>query len=118
MILVLFYQPKRTVYRLVGPRHLRYLREHPTGTYTTLLTSGRLNACLADVDKQVQERMERLTEQMKRAQGITEQLKAENGFGMDTKNEYHTSICKGNCRKENHFCIGTERRQGEISVAY
>lgn len=29
---------------------------------------------LADIDRQAQERMERLTEQMKRAQGITEQL--------------------------------------------
>ena len=46
----------------------------------TLLTSGRLNAYLADIDRQAQERMERLTEQMKRAQGITEQLKAENAL--------------------------------------
>ncbi|OUP45006.1 TnpV protein [Pseudoflavonifractor sp. An187] len=46
----------------------------------TLLTSGRLNAYLADIDRQAQERMERLTEQMERAQGITEQLKAENAL--------------------------------------
>ena len=49
-------------------------------TYITLLTSGRLNAYLADIDRQAQERMERLTEQMKRTQGITEQLKAENAL--------------------------------------
>ena len=49
-------------------------------TYTTLLTSGRLNTYLADIDKQAQERMERLTKQMKRAQGVTEQLKAENAL--------------------------------------
>ena len=46
----------------------------------SLLTSGRLNAYLADIDRQAQERMERLTEQMKQAQGITEQLKAENAL--------------------------------------
>ena len=63
---------------LWGQRHLRYLKEYHRNTYTTLLTSGRLNTYLADIDKQAQERMERLTEQMKRAQGITEQLKAEN----------------------------------------
>lgn len=63
---------------LWGQRHLRYLKEYRRNTYTTLLTSGRLNTYLADIDKQAQERMERLTEQMKRAQGITEQLKAEN----------------------------------------
>ena len=65
---------------LWGQRHLRYLKEYHRNTYTTLLTSGRLNTYLADIDKQAQERMERLTEQMKRAQGITEQLKAENAL--------------------------------------
>ena len=63
-----------------GQRHLRYLKEYRRSTYTTLLTSGRLNTYLADIDKQAQERMERLTEQMKQAQGITEQLKAENAL--------------------------------------
>ena len=57
---------------------MRYLKEYRRVTYITLLTSGRLNAYLADIDRQAQERMERLTEQMKRAQGIMEQLKAEN----------------------------------------
>ena len=65
---------------LWGQRHLRYLKEYRRNTYTTLLTSGRLNTYLADIDKQAQERMERLTEQMKRAQGITERLKAENAL--------------------------------------
>ena len=65
---------------LWGQRHLRYLKEHHRATYITLLTSGRLNAYLADIDKQAQERMERLTAQMKRAQGITEQLKVENAL--------------------------------------
>lgn len=64
---------------LWGQRHLRYLKEHRRNTYTTLLTSGRLNTYLADIDKQAQERMERLTEQMKRAKG-TEQLKTENAL--------------------------------------
>lgn len=65
---------------LWGQRHLRYLKEHRKNTYTTLLTSGRLNTYLADIDKQAQKRMERLTAQMKRAQGITERLKAENAL--------------------------------------
>ncbi len=61
-----------------GQRHKRYLKEHRKATYTTLLTSSRLNAYLAEIDRQAQERFERLIEQMKQAQGITEQLKAEN----------------------------------------
>ena len=65
---------------LWGQRHLRYLKEYHRNTYTTLITSGRLNNYLADSDRQAQERMERLTEQMKRVQGITEQLKAENAL--------------------------------------
>ena len=43
-----------------------------------VLTSGRLNGYLADIEEQAQERFERLVEQMKQAQGITEQLKVEN----------------------------------------
>ena len=62
---------------LFGRRHLDYLREYRKITYTNLLTSGRLNAYLADIDRQAQERFERLIEGMKQAQGITEQLKAE-----------------------------------------
>lgn len=63
---------------LWGKRHKRYLQEHKRAVYTTLLTSGRLNSYLADIDKQAQERLERLIEDMKQTQGITEQLKAEN----------------------------------------
>ena len=63
---------------LFGRRHLDYLREYRKITYTNLLTSGRLNAYLADIDRQAQECFETLTEQMKQAQGITEQLKVEN----------------------------------------
>lgn len=65
---------------LFGQRHLRHLKEHHKIIYTNLLTSGRLNAYLADIDRQAQERFERLIEQMKQAQGITEQLKAENAL--------------------------------------
>lgn len=63
-----------------GERHLSYLKEYRRGTYINLLTSGRLNAYLAEIDKQAQERFERLVEGMKQVQGITEQLKVENGL--------------------------------------
>ena len=61
-----------------GQRYLRYLKEYSRSVYLNLLTSGRLNDYLADIEEQAQERFERIVEQMKRAQGITEQLKAEN----------------------------------------
>ena len=60
-----------------GQRHKRYLKEHKRAAYITLLTSGRLNSYLADIEEQAQERFERIVEQMKQAQGITEQLKVD-----------------------------------------
>ena len=63
-----------------GQRHLDYLKQYCKVTYTNLLTSGKLNAYLISIDKQAQERFERLIEDMKQAQGITEQLKAENAL--------------------------------------
>ena len=65
---------------LWGQRHLRYLKEYRRATYITLFTSGRLNNYLADIDRQAQERFERLIEDMKQAQGITERLKVVNGL--------------------------------------
>lgn len=65
---------------LFGRRHLCYLKQYRRVTYINLLTSGRLNTYLAEIDKQAQERFERLIEDMKQAQGITEQLKSENAL--------------------------------------
>lgn len=65
---------------IFGQRHLRYLKEYHRIVYVNLLTSGKLNSYLADIDEQAQEMLFRLVEQMKRAQGITEQLKAENAL--------------------------------------
>ena len=61
-----------------GQRHLRYLKNYRKVLYTNLLTSGRLNIYLADIDRQAEEMFERLTRQMAIAEGVTEQLKADN----------------------------------------
>ena len=63
-----------------GQRHLDYLKQWQKVTYTNLLTSGRLNTYLAGINRQAQERFERLIEGMKQAQGITERLKEENAL--------------------------------------
>ncbi len=63
-----------------GQRHLDYLKQYRRVTYANLLTSGRLNSYLADIDRQAQERFERLIESMKQAQGITKRLKEENAL--------------------------------------
>ena len=63
---------------LWGQRHKRYLQEHKRAVYTTLLTSGKLNCYLADIDEQATAMMFRLVEQMAGKESVTEQLKAEN----------------------------------------
>lgn len=64
----------------MGQRHKRYLQELKRAVYTTLLTSGKLNCYLADINEQAIEMMFRLIEQMADKEGVTEQLKAENSM--------------------------------------
>ena len=61
-----------------GQRHLRYIREHKKALYTSLLTNGKLQSYLADVEEQAQELFDRLMKQRAEGEGITEVLKAGN----------------------------------------
>ena len=61
-----------------GQRHLHYLKQHRKVLYTNLLTSGKLNSYLADIDKQAEDMFLRLVKQMSEREGVGEQLKAEN----------------------------------------
>ena len=63
---------------LWGQRYKRYLQEHKRAFYTTLLTSGKLNSYLADIDEQAQDMFFRLVKEYADRQGVTEQLKAKN----------------------------------------
>ena len=61
-----------------GQRHLRYIKQHKKALYLTLLTTGKLNDYLADIDKQAEEMLFRLVKQMAECEGVTEQLKTDN----------------------------------------
>ena len=61
-----------------GQRHLRFLRRHRKVLYTELLTSGKLNGYLADLNDQTERMFLELVKQMAAREGITEQLKAQN----------------------------------------
>lgn len=61
-----------------GQRHLRYLKQHRKVLYTNLLTSGKLDSYLADINEQAEDMFLRLVEQMVNREGVTEQLKMEN----------------------------------------
>ena len=63
-----------------GQRHLRYLKKHHRVCYANLLTSGKLNGYLVDIDRQAEEMFFRLVNQMAEAEGITEKLKAANSM--------------------------------------
>lgn len=83
-----------------GQRHLRYLKQYRKVLYTNLLTSGKLNSYLADIDEQAEEMFSRLVKQLTEKENITEKLKAEN----------QTSLDKGTQRKttENELPILTQ----------
>ena len=61
-----------------GQRHLRYIKQDRKVLYLNLLTSGKLNGYLADLDKHAEEMFSRLVKQMAEREGVTEQLKADN----------------------------------------
>ena len=63
-------------YGKYGRMRHTYLREHHEGLYTGLLLSDKLNAHLNEIDKTAHARMELMTKQMAKKQGITEALKA------------------------------------------
>ena len=70
--------PERTNYEIgkYGHLHLNFIKQHRRGTYTTLLTEGRLNEHLHAIDEQVYEQMESYITRAAEQMGVTEELKA------------------------------------------
>ncbi len=61
-----------------GRMRKRYLKEYRCVLYTNLLVADKLDQHLAEIDKACEERMELLTSQMAKREGVTEALKAAN----------------------------------------
>ncbi len=61
-----------------GQRHKEYLKESHKAIYYNLLTNGKLNAYLHNIDIIAKEEYDLLVKQFAESQGVTEQLKAEN----------------------------------------
>lgn len=68
---------KEKLIGVYGQRHLRYLKEYHKVTYINLLTSGKLNAYLAEIDERAKDMFFRLVKEYADRQGVTEQLKAD-----------------------------------------
>ena len=61
-----------------GQRHARYLKENHKILYMNLLTSGKLNGYLAELNEQAEDMFSRMVKQLAENDGITEKLKTEN----------------------------------------
>ena len=70
--------PEQTDYQIgkYGRMHLDYIKNHRRGRYTTLLTEGKLNARLHDIDLEAKEMLESIISRLAAGRGIDEDLKA------------------------------------------
>ena len=70
--------PKQTDYQIgkYGRMHLDYIKQHRRGRYTTLLTEGKLNARLHEIDLEANEMLETIIPRLAAERGIDEDLKA------------------------------------------
>ena len=71
-------EPEERPIGIWGQRHLRHLKKHRRTVYAELLTSGKLNDYLADLNEQAENMFFRLVKELAEKEGITETLKAEN----------------------------------------
>lgn len=62
----------------MGQRHKRYLKQNHEVLYMNLLTSGKLNGYLADINEQAEDMFFRLVKQMAERESVAEQLKSDN----------------------------------------
>ena len=61
-----------------GMRHKRYLKQHHKVRYYNLLTSGKLDSYLADIEEQAQNLFSRLVKDIAEKENVTEKLKSDN----------------------------------------
>ena len=58
-------------------RHKRYMKQHHKALYYNLLTSGKLDSYLADIEEQAQQLFLRLVKELAEKENVTEELKAD-----------------------------------------
>ena len=70
--------PEQTNYQIgkYGRMHLDYIKQHRRGRYTTLLTEGKLNTRLHEIDLEANEMLETIIPRLATERGIDENLKA------------------------------------------
>ena len=70
--------PEQTDYQIgkYGQMHLDYIKQYRRGRYTTLITEGKLNARLHEIDLEANEMLETIIPRRADESGIDENLKA------------------------------------------
>ena len=71
-------EEKRANIGVWGMRHKRYLKQNHKVRYYNLLTSGKLNSYLADIEEQAQDLFPRLVKDLAEKENVTEKLKSDN----------------------------------------
>ena len=69
-------QEPETALGKYGLLRRKYLKAHRKVLFTNLLTSGKLNEHLAEIERTAKKRMEQLVTEMARTEVVTEELKA------------------------------------------
>ena len=59
----------------------RFLQEHHSGTYTSMLLTGRLEPHLREIDRQAQEQTDRMVADLMKQNGVDEAMKARDQMG-------------------------------------
>lgn len=85
------------IYQLIevwGQQYARYLKQHHKILYYNLLTSGKLNGYLADIDKQAEKMFSRIVKQIAERDGVTEHFKEEDYKWVQQINNIHNRTTK------------------------
>ena len=70
-------EPNYHLGKYASLRH-SYLKNHRKTDFINLLTTGKLNSHLAEIQRTAEKRVAEITKQMKKDLGVTEELKARN----------------------------------------
>ncbi len=90
-----------------GQMRLDFLKKHRRGTYTTLLTEGRLAEHLSIIGEEARSMVDDLTSELAKKRGIDEHLKATNSLLMDAGNEQLQGFSRRNNHRRKTFAAET-----------
>ena len=74
----LIIKEKEATYGKYGIQRKNYLKEHKSGYYQYLISTGKLTEHLNQIDKEAEEQVEMLVKQMAERCGVTEKMREEN----------------------------------------